>query len=196
MMNETELIDITGQKAALRRSIRASRRALSEEERRESALAVAEKLLSVKEISGASCVLAYMPMRYELDVAPAVEALKRLGASVAYPLCTEGSGLRLFIPDEEGGFTLGAYGILEPVPERSREIAPEELDAIILPAIGFDPMCRRLGQGGGYYDRLLARVSCFTAAVGFDCQLVPEVPCEPTDKTVDIVVTPQCIIRA
>ncbi|MBO4563666.1 MAG: 5-formyltetrahydrofolate cyclo-ligase [Clostridia bacterium] len=182
--------DLAEAKATLRKEIRAKRREIGEAERRLAADVVAAKLQRLEKLIGAHTVLSYMPMRYELDIAPASAMLKEAGVRIAYPLCIEEGGLRLFIPAEEDGFKIGAYGILEPDTETALEIGAEELDAIILPAIGFDYKGRRLGQGGGYYDRLLARTDCFTVAVGFDCQLVPSVPVEPTDKTVDIVVTP------
>ncbi len=183
---------VTEKKAELRSLIRRARRGLDDEQRRAAAEAVAEKLVSVDALVSSKIVLAYMPMKYELDILPAVEKLRSRGVKAAFPLCIENGGLRLFIPAERNGFKVGAYGILEPDPDTAEEIAPEELDAIILPAIGFDRSCSRLGQGGGYYDRLLARTSCLTVAVGFDCQLVDEVPVEETDKPVDIVVTPGC----
>lgn len=183
-------MDIAERKAELRRSIRAARRAMSGEERRSASDKVAERLLAINGLSTASYALAYMPMKYELDILPAVEKLKERGVTPVFPLCIEDGGLRLLIPAEQNGFVTGAYGIMEPDIRTAREISPDELEAVILPAIGFDRAGRRLGQGGGYYDRLLAKIDCLTVAVGFDCQLVPEIPVEETDKRVDIVVTP------
>ncbi len=184
--------DIAARKAALRKSIRAMRRELSDEQRAYAASAVRDRLLELfmqKRLLPCR-VMVYMPMRYELDILPAAEALAELGAEPVFPLCIEDGGLRLFIPHGRESFAPRAYGILEPIPEASTEITPQELGAVILPAIGFDGERNRLGQGGGYYDRLLARTSCFTVAVGFDCQLVSLVPTEPTDRPVDAVVTP------
>jgi 5-formyltetrahydrofolate cyclo-ligase len=189
------MMDIAGKKAELRKRVRASRRAIGEEERRSAAEAVAERLLAIPEMTCARYVLAYMPMKYELDVLPAVERLKAVGAIPVFPLCIEGGGLKLLVPADENGFTVGAYGILEPDITTAREVDAAELDAIILPAIAFDASGKRLGQGGGYYDRLLARTSCFCAAVGFDYQLVDEIPTEETDRSVDVVVTPSETIR-
>lgn len=185
--------DISERKAALRRSIRQARRLLSDEERRASALAAAEHIMRLPELASAGTVLAYMPMKYELDILPAVERLRANGVRVAFPLCTEGNGLRLYIPSEENGFITGAYGIMEPDTRTAHEIERQELSAVLLPAVAFDLSFNRLGQGGGYYDRLLADISCFTAAVGFDCQLVGSVPTEPTDMRVDAVVTPSWV---
>lgn len=188
-------MDIAEQKAALRKSIREARRSLSDEERLFAALKVRDLLLGMEEIKDARCILAYMPMKYELDVLPSVKALKELGKTVAFPLCIEEGGLRLFVPAEENGFVTGAYGILEPDISTAKEIGFSELDAIILPAIGFDGSLNRLGQGGGYYDRLLSKTDCYKVAIGFDCQLVESVPTEETDRPVDAAVTPSGIIR-
>lgn len=180
--------DIIRKKAELRRDLRALRRELSEEIRNNAALCVRDKLVGLPQMNKAKVALAYMPMKYELDVLPAVQALVSMGKNVAFPLCTAENGLRFFVPTNDNSFVEGAYGILEPCPERCIEVFAEGLDAIILPGIGFDNKCNRLGQGGGYYDRLLARTSCFTVGVGFDCQLVENIPTEDTDKRVDAVV--------
>lgn len=191
MMNE-----ITQKKAELRRDLRVRRRELSEDDRRNAALCVRDKLveLLLPRTNKAGVVLAYMPMKYELDVLPTVESLVSMGVRAAFPLCVEENRLRLFVPDNDNSFVEGAYGILEPCPERCTEVFAEELEAIILPGIGFDNRCNRLGQGGGYYDRLLARTDCFTIGVGFDCQLVKDVPTEDTDKCVDAVVLPSWVL--
>ena len=188
-------MDISEIKAALRSEIRAKRRALTDSERTDSSGKVAERLLDIPEIAKAECVLAYMPMKFELDILPAVRRLREMGKRIAYPLCIENGGLRLFVPPEKDGFKTGMYGILEPNAETSEEIDPNDLDAIILPAIGFDRELNRLGQGGGYYDRLLTKTDCFNVAVGFDCQLVDKVPVEETDRRIDAAVTPGETVR-
>ncbi|MCR5809712.1 MAG: 5-formyltetrahydrofolate cyclo-ligase [Clostridiales bacterium] len=183
-------MDVSSEKSELRKLIRAKRRMLTEEERAASARLIALNLLELEPVRSAACVLAYMPMKYELDILPAVDELKARGIKAAFPLCVEEGGLRLFVPAEENGFKPGAYGILEPDESTAEEVYPEDIDVILLPAVGFDRHGNRLGQGGGYYDRLLKRSSCYKIAVGFDCQLVDRVPTEETDMQVDAVVTP------
>ena len=192
MSIEGSIDNITERKAALRASVRAARRALTDAEREESALLVAQMLSALPGLSDIDgrVILAYMPMRYELDILPSAGMLREKGARIAFPLCTEGHGLRLFVPQGKESFRTGAYGIEESVPELCCEVEPSELYAILLPAVAFDAKLNRLGQGGGYYDRLLAVTDCFTVACGFDCQLVPEVPTEPTDRKVRAIVTP------
>ncbi len=70
-------------------------------------------------------------------------------------------------------------------------IEPAIIDWVLVPGVAFDAAGRRLGYGGGYYDRLLPLVPPSTPRVAgaFDLQIVPRVPAAPHDLTVDAVVT-------
>lgn len=182
--------DITAEKAALRKELRGRRRALSAEEVECASKAVAEKFFDLPAVENSKLILSYMPAKNELDVRIINEKLTKMGKRVAYPLCIEDGGLRLLVPESTDAFNIGAYGILEPDAERSSEVSAEELDLIIVPAVAFTPICRRLGQGGGYYDRLLARSNAVTVGVGYDFQLLDELPLEPHDRPLDFAVIP------
>ncbi len=90
----------------------------------------------------------------------------------------------------------GTLGILEPRAGRP-EVEPGEVDWVLVPGLAFDERCFRLGRGGGFYDRLLPtlRPEIPRWALGFDCQLVPELPVEPHDIPVDGVVTPSRFLK-
>ena len=61
---------------------------------------------------------------------------------------------------------------------------------MLVPGVAFDRTGRRLGYGGGYYDRLLPLLGRATRVAGaFDLQLVDRVPCAPHDVCVDVIVT-------
>jgi 5-formyltetrahydrofolate cyclo-ligase len=66
-----------------------------------------------------------------------------------------------------------------------------------VPGLAFDFQCHRLGRGAGHYDRLLLRLRPDASrwALGYDCQVVDELPAEPHDVPVDGVVTPSHRIR-
>jgi len=77
-------------------------------------------------------------------------------------------------------------------PAASQQIvAPEEIALILVPGLAFTRDGRRLGHGGGYYDRLLAQHRPHAIALGtcFDLQIVADIPCEPHDQRVDALVT-------
>mgnify|MGYP002520987117 CR=1 FL=1 len=81
----------------------------------------------------------------------------------------------------------GKYGIGEPV---SPSVSPSLIDLVIVPAVALDTKGNRLGRGKGYYDRLLPQCSkAYKIGVALNCQLLPAVPVEPFDVTLDAVLT-------
>jgi 5-formyltetrahydrofolate cyclo-ligase len=89
----------------------------------------------------------------------------------------------------------GAYKILEPKEELrglpAKQVRPEELDLVMVPGTAFDPRGGRMGQGKGYYDRLLsrARPDAPLVALAFDCQIFDEIPVAGHDVFMDMVLT-------
>jgi len=86
------------------------------------------------------------------------------------------------------GLVAGAHGILSP----QGEVVPVDgIDLVLVPGVAFTEAGARLGRGGGHYDRFLAGLSatCTTIGVCFAEQLVDEVPSEPHDGNVDVVVS-------
>ena len=140
--------------------------------------------------------MAYMPAKNELDPMPLIECAKAAGKRIAFPLCIENGGLRLFVPNNGAdSFVSGSYGILEPKPEDSTEVFAEDIDLIIVPAVAFTKECGRLGQGGGYYDRLLKKTGAFTVGVGYDFQLCESLPVEEHDIPLDCVALPGALFK-
>jgi 5-formyltetrahydrofolate cyclo-ligase len=105
--------------------------------------------------------------------------------------------LMLFqIASSEQDLEPGILGIPEPRPTCPL-VEPSDIDWALIPGLAFDPHCNRLGRGGGHYDRLmpLLRPDAPRWALGFDCQLVDEIPVEPHDVPVDGVATPNAVVR-
>lgn len=82
----------------------------------------------------------------------------------------------------------GAFGIPEPA---GPAIDPATIDVVIVPGLAFTRNGRRLGQGGGFYDRFLplVRPDCVTIGVCFREQVIDSVPSEPHDRILDVVLT-------
>lgn len=182
-------------KAALRSLLRAKRRELEPYEVEAASNAVCKKLTELEEFKRAELMLAYMAAKNELDPSSAVRDARAQGKRIAFPLCIENGGLRLLVPNDESAFKTGSYGIMEPDEARSTEVFPEQLDLIIAPAVAFNSYCQRLGQGGGYYDRLLKKARCFTVGIGYDFQLIEDLPIEEHDICLDAVLLPSFNFR-
>ncbi len=86
-----------------------------------------------------------------------------------------------FVPEVDGAELRVVPGDLDPL----------ELDVVVVPGLAFTPDGRRLGQGGGHYDRFLSRLgpTCITIGACFAEQLVTDLPTEPHDRRVDHVAT-------
>ncbi len=130
----------------------------------------------------------YMPIRTEIDPLPAMAEAAAHGP-VGVPVI-QGAGLPLRFSrwDPEGPLRAGPFGAM--VPERDDFLEPELL---IVPLVAFDARGNRLGYGGGFYDRTLEllRRRRPTLAIGFafDAQEAAELPLEPTDQPLDMIVT-------
>lgn len=129
----------------------------------------------------ARVMLAYMAMPHEADPVLLVQAAQQAGKRVAFPYCAPNHTLLALEPEGSDCFAPDAYGILTPVPERSRELSPEELDLVLVPGLAFDGYGGRLGRGAGYYDRFLRKTGAFRMGFCLSVQLLQWVPMDRYD---------------
>jgi 5-formyltetrahydrofolate cyclo-ligase len=176
-------------KASLRRDVTAKREALSREARRLAAVAVSARPFPLALAAG-GIVSGFMPLKGEIDPLPLMRKLAADGAQLALPVIA-GRGRPLIMREWRFGDSLisGVWGIREPGPEAA-EVAP---DIILAPLLAFDRAGHRLGYGGGYYDRTIARLRATKPVVviglAFALQEVPAVPVTPDDVPLDLVLT-------
>lgn len=171
-------------KHALRRRQRAIRGGLSAADLELAAARVTERLLGLPEVRSSRGILVYVSIRRELPTAAMRRALAGL-CPIAVPRVV-GAGLeaRRWTSDDE--LVPDAFG----VPTSSADVVP--VDVVICPGLAFDRRGARLGYGAGYYDNFLqANHGVTSIGVGVDEALVDEVPCEPHDQLLSILVTPQ-----
>ena len=137
------------------------------------------------------CISVYACMGSEIDPAPLCERLTDLGHVLCLPVMIE-LGQPLVFRQWRPGDALEPkkWGILEPL-ARAPVVEP---DLILLPMVAFDAQGWRLGYGGGFYDRTLARLRSLKTIVAiglaFDEQEVDAVPHAAYDERLDLVLTP------
>lgn len=134
----------------------------------------------------ASTVLVFKAVRYELSVVSATNHALRAGKRVCFPRVAPG-GLSLHEVTGWSQLEPGAYGVPEPH-EAAPVVPPAMVDVALVPGLAFTRDGRRLGQGGGYYDRLLPALGGASWGVCFSQQVEPELPHETHDRPVDRVV--------
>ena len=187
--------DLKRAKRDVRRRVLAARDAMSGEERERAAGRVAERLLELAEMERASTVMAFWSFGSELDTSPLIDALHARGVRVALPRIVDGDlEPRGYLPGD--AVTVTTFGAMEPA--TGERVDPLTIDVIVTPAVAFDRSGRRVGYGGGFYDRffLRTRPDALRVGVGFDVQLVDQdLPNGHFDLGLDAVVTPSGIVR-
>jgi 5-formyltetrahydrofolate cyclo-ligase len=186
--------DPQARKAALREQARKARVAQPNKDA-VSAVIVA-KAQALPAYRAAKTVMYYVDAGSEVKTRNALAGAIAAGKRVVVPWCVvENNTLELFLLEDVSELVEGAYKILEPKEELKRLpgklVAPETLDLVLVPGTAFDKNGARMGQGKGYYDRLLgaARPGCPLVALAYDCQIFEDIPVAPHDVFMDLVVT-------
>jgi 5-formyltetrahydrofolate cyclo-ligase len=190
--------EIQRTKADLRERVRTALRSMDSANRAEEAVAIRRSIRAWPTWVGARSVLGFLPLASEVDLRPLLaEALQR-GIRVSVPLVTadgifQPCLLRSLDPRD---LETDAMGIAVP---RQREMVPaEQIDVALVPGVAFDAFGRRLGRGGGFYDRYLPslRREAATLGVCFGCQRVPEVPAVTHDARVEWLASGTGVVAA
>jgi len=160
---------------------------------------ICRRVVSQSWYAEAETILWYLHCRSEVRTLPAVLGQLAGGKRIAVPYCTaDARGVKclgLWHLQSIDELQAGMWNILEPPPERWREadkrINPAELDAVIVPGVAFDRLGGRLGNGAGYYDRLLSQVRPDTvlAGIGYESQLLNRVDMQGHDVYMNLVAT-------
>ena len=172
-------------KATLRREIAAKKRAMTEAQIAAASGDLARQLFAHPLYQRAGAVYAYLSYNQEVRTQAILRQAAADGKRLAVPKITDGRMDFLWLTAHtrlEPGFG----GILEPVEGETANAA----DALVLmPGLAFDRQGHRMGYGGGYYDRFLAREPHPTIALCYDFQLLDCLPTEDHDIPVDVVLS-------
>ncbi|HEY9675601.1 MAG TPA: 5-formyltetrahydrofolate cyclo-ligase [Waterburya sp.] len=176
-------------KAELRRTLLKQRQSMPVREWQEKSDRICSHLQSSPLFTRAQTILAYFSFRQEPDLSPLFTDTKRRWG---FPRIENKSLVwHSWQPGES--LQTGAYGILEPHPD-CPTLQPNEVDLILVPAVGCDVQRYRLGYGGGFYDRLLSSdewASKPTIGIVFEFAYLPQLPVDPWDKPLHSICTEQ-----
>jgi 5-formyltetrahydrofolate cyclo-ligase len=188
------VLDPQAKKAAIREQARKNR--VAQKNKDEISRGICAKFMALPAYQAAKTVMWYVDAGSEVRTRHTLPEALTHGKRVVVPWCVvETNQLELFWLEEMAELVEGAYKILEPKEALRRVplkvIQSEELDLVMVPGTAFDPRGGRMGQGKGYYDRLLARArpDAPLVALAFDCQIFEEIPVAPHDVFMDLVLT-------
>jgi 5-formyltetrahydrofolate cyclo-ligase len=179
-------------KAAARRAVLLRRDALPGGERTLLSARIVATILNLPSYRDAGAVLAYASFGTELQTDELLRRVLADGKTLVLPRVERG-GLGLYeVRDLAGDLAPGTWGIREPEPDRCPPADAGGVGFALVPGVAFDRGARRLGYGGGYYDRLLAGglpEATPLVSGAFEVQILDKIPLDPHDAPVDVVVT-------
>ena len=172
-------------KTELRNSIRAKKRAMTEEEIVSRSEALAQQFYASEAYKNAKTIYGYMPYNQEVRTVAMLEQALKDGKRVAVPKCY-GDEMKFIFMDDLSKVEKGYAGIPEPVEDGP--VAHDETALVLMPGMAFDPQGHRIGYGGGFYDKFLEREPKHpTMALCYEFQMLEHLETEEHDIPVDCV---------
>jgi 5-formyltetrahydrofolate cyclo-ligase len=182
-------------KVPLRKRLRTQRRSLSAADHRRRSGLAAKALVGLPMFRAGKRMALYLPFDRETDTAALIAAARRRGVRVFVPVIVDRRHGRIRFYPLEGKTRRGAFGIAVPS-GLTRPVPPRWLDLIVVPLVGVDASGRRLGMGGGFYDRALefrrrrrGWAGPHLVGLAFDCQRTDSQFAEPWDLRLDSLAT-------
>lgn len=170
-------------KKTLRQEIRQKKRQMTEQQIVKASERLGELFCSSEEYRTAQTIYGYLPYNQEVRTVPMLEQAIRDGKRVAVPK-VYGEEMRFIYMDDLTQVDEGYAGIPEPVADGP--VADDKTALVLMPGLAFDREGRRIGYGGGFYDRFLAdEPEHPTVALCYEFQMVDRVPTEEFDMRVD-----------
>ncbi|BFT29500.1 5-formyltetrahydrofolate cyclo-ligase [Alteromonas sp. D210916BOD_24] len=191
-------------RTALRRQLRAQRKALSADAQIKAGQSVLRQLTAYLPQQSALTIATYLANDGEVDLSHYIANSWQKGLPLSFalpvlhPVC---KGHLLFLRyQSDTDMVINKYGIKEPALSCLNVIPTPALDVILMPLVGFDQHGNRLGMGGGYYDRTLAFTHSAThkpklIGIAHDLQEVASLPVASWDVPLDAIITPTRVLQ-
>ena len=145
------------------------------------------KNFSLKDIGG------YFPVNYEVDDLDILKEFDKKNYQISLPVIKKNFEMDFYKWSFNNPLKINKFGI--PEPEKIKLTYP---DVILVPLVAFDKKLNRLGYGGGYYDRLIKKLSekkkILKIGLALSFQKIDNVPINKYDKKLDYIVTDKYII--
>ncbi|MBI3597709.1 MAG: 5-formyltetrahydrofolate cyclo-ligase [Nitrospirae bacterium] len=195
----TNVTTINDEKQRLRNDVMTSRNKLTTAQRVIRSADILQKLFELEAVRDATWIHFYVSHGSEVETTGMIAHALSRGKRVTVPKMEPASKQLMLseLKDPTRELSPGPIGIPEPKPEAVRPIEVDRMDLFIVPGIAFDPRGNRLGQGAGYYDRLLTPVAERVPIIGlaFELQVVERVPTGDHDIRVNWIITEKRVIE-
>lgn len=180
------------EKKILRKELREQRKNLPSAYRKRAEGRICENVRQSEIYQKAENVFCYVSTPEEVDTWDLMEDILASGKTLAVPLCRGKGVMEARKITSLKQLKSGAYGIFEPG-EETPVLEPEKIDLALIPCVSCSKKGVRLGYGGGYYDRFLPRTGAVRVILCHEQMLCKNIPSEPHDCGMDILVTEAAI---
>lgn len=170
------------------------RNALSPAHRKNMSRRIIDTLIALPVFQENSLYFIYCSYQSEVETSLLIDRCLKAGKTVCVPMTTPAQSRMQAVVIKDAGIDLrpGYKGIPEPILHlvQDGELKPEAIEVAVIPGAVFDRCGHRLGYGGGYYDRFLARApQALRIGLAYSMQLVNHIPALPHDMPMDILIT-------
>lgn len=179
-------------KKTLRREVLTKRSLLTEKNIIDYSDVITNTLYKMDDYKNAKRIMIFVSNGSEVNTHPLINQAITEGKSVVVPITVpETRGLLVSDVFNFSELEVGSHNIQVPKEEFLRLVEPRTIDLVLVPGVAFAKNGYRVGYGGGYYDRFLVKLdnSIPKIAIGFDLQIVDEVPTDHFDIPVDLIIT-------
>lgn len=172
-------------KTELRKMIREQKRAMTPQQIENASCALGRKLAEAEQYRQAKTIYGYLPYNQEVRTVAILERAIREGKRVAVPK-VYGDEMRFIYIEDLTSVEKGYSGIPEPIADSP--VADDPTALVLMPGLAFDRQGNRIGYGGGFYDKFLAKEPEHpTVALCYDFQVLESIETDSYDIPVDLV---------
>lgn len=156
--------------------------------------AIFRAVTGLEEYKMAETIFCFVGTKDEINTSLIINHALGKGKRVAVPRCVAKGVMEAFVIDSLECLEEGHYGIPEPGEDAPR-IAPGDIDLAVIPCLSCSRTGKRLGYGGGYYDRYLQDVHGTKAVICREKVMREDIPMEEHDQMVDMVISENGVFR-
>lgn len=194
--SQEQLSALQASKSKLREHYRKLREDISTEDSRLYSAELSQNIIKLlKDNSNWKSIAAYRSLPAEASMDVASQYAMDEGIQVLFPKVKSDREMSFHaVSDLKDDFYAGAFGISEP--KSTEEVSAENIDCVFIPALAYDKLGNRLGQGKAYYDCFLQKTTACKVGVAFEAQIHPEeLPTEEHDQAMDFLLTEKTVLN-
>lgn len=180
--------DVLERKKELRKEIKKKTAALAESYCKAADEVIFKKVISMPEYEKAEVVFCYVGTDKEIDTYPILKSILESGKRLGVPKCLSYGVMEVREIENLRQLVSGAYGIMEPA-EECKMIEPEEIGLALVPCLSCTKDGKRLGYGGGFYDRYLSKLYCPKIVLCRKQLIMEDIPMDEFDVVMDGVIS-------